>query len=59
MKLQLTIRTESDYAPNLQVDTEQIIAIEESESGTRIHMITGTVFTVWETIETIEQYQQL
>lgn len=55
MRVLLTQKTPNDGA-NLQVEMEAVIAIEETTDGTRLHMNTGTVFTVYETIDVIDQY---
>ncbi len=59
MKLSLTLRGEQDTAHTLQIDMTHVIALEQTDLGTRVHTTAGQSFLVWETIETIEEYQRL
>jgi len=59
MKLSLTLRTDSDDSRNLQIDMTHVLALEETELGTKVHTTTAQCFLVWESIETIEEYQRL
>lgn len=61
MRLRLTIKNTENDGANLDIDIDRVIAMEElqKDQATRLYLDTGTVFTVYETMETIEQYKNL